>query len=69
MNKLLFKLERNFNDNITLIANNHKDLEDHLNRTLPFGWYKLEVKEHSVMLQECEGCEMEFVSLEWVKHI
>ena len=67
MNKLLFKLERNFNDNITLIANNHKDLEDYLNKN--YDWYKIEVKEDSVIIKEREGYENDIALLEWVKRI
>mgnify|MGYP003629226439 FL=1 len=67
MNKLLFKLERNFNDNITLITNNHKDLEDYLNKN--YDWYKIEVKEDSVIIKEREGYENDIALLEWVKHI
>jgi|TARA_R110001606_G_scaffold374588_1_gene532437 hypothetical protein len=67
MNKLLFKLERNFNDNITLITNNHKDLEDYLNKN--YDWYKIEVKEDSVIIKEREGYENYIALLEWVKHI
>jgi|TARA_R110000823_G_scaffold77371_3_gene176780 hypothetical protein len=67
MNKLLFKLERNFNDNITLITNNHKDLEDYLNKN--YDWYKIEVKEDSVIIKEREGYENDIALLEWVKHV
>jgi len=67
MNKLLFKLERDFNDDITLVSNNHKDLEDYLKEN--YDWYKVEVKDDSVIIKEREGYENEFASLEWVKHI
>ena len=67
MNKLLFKRERNFNDNITLITNNHKDLEDYLNEN--YDWYKIEVKEDSVIIKEREGYENDIALLEWVKHV
>ena len=67
MNKLLFKLERSFNENITLITNNHKDLEDYLNEN--YDWYKIEVKEDSVIIKEREGYENDTALLEWVKHV
>ena len=67
MNKLSFKLERQFNDNITLIANNHKDLEDYLNEN--YDWYKIEVKEGSVVIKEREGYENDIALLEWVKQV
>ena len=67
MNKLLFKLERSFNDNITLTTNNHKDLEDYLNKN--YDWYKIEVKVDSVIIKECIGYENDIALLEWVKHV
>lgn len=67
MNKLLFKLQRDFNDDITLITNNHKDLEDYLNEN--YDWHKIEVKEDSVIIKEREGYENDIALLEWVKHI
>ena len=67
MNKLLFKLQRDFQQDITLISNNHRDLEDHLNQN--YDWYTFEVKADSVMIQECAGYAIEYASLEWVKKI
>lgn len=67
MNKLLFKLEVYFGEDITLISNNHKDLEDYLKEN--YDWYRVEVKDDSVVIEMREGYEKEFASLEWVKHI
>ena len=67
MNKLIFKLQRDFNDNITLVTNNHKDLEEYLNEN--YDWYKIEVKEACVIIRGREGYENEIASLEWVKQI
>ena len=67
MNKLVFTLKNDWGSDIVLIANNHKDLEDHLKEN--YDWYKVEVKEDSVIIKSCEGYENEFASLEWVKHI
>jgi hypothetical protein len=67
MNKLLFKYDRNFNDNIILIANNHKDLEDYLRAN--YDWFKIAVNDDTVRIIEREGYETEFVNLEWVKQI
>ena len=67
MNKLIFKLQRDFNDNITLVTNNHKDLEEYLNEN--YDWYKIEVKEDCVIIRGREGYENEIASLEWVKQI
>jgi len=66
-NKLLFKLDRDRNDTIVLIANNHKDLEDYLNTN--YDWYRIIINDDSVRIIEREGYETEFATLEWVKHI
>ena len=67
MNKLLFTLKIDFGSDITLIANNHKDLEDYLKSN--YDWFRIEVKEDSVIIKEREGYENEIATLEWVKHI
>ena len=67
MNKLLFTLKIDFGSDITLIANNHKDLEDYLKSN--YDWFRIEVKEDSVIIKEREGYENEIAILEWVKHI
>ena len=67
MNKLLFTLRRDFNDDIILIANNHKDLADHLSQN--YDWYRCEFTENYVSMTEMKGFEAEIATLEWVKHI
>ena len=67
MNKLVFTLKNDFGSDIVLIANNHKDLEDYLKEN--HDWYKVEVKEDSVIIKMREGYENEIALLEWVKHI
>jgi|TARA_R110000822_G_scaffold6851_8_gene28648 hypothetical protein len=67
MNKLFFKLERDFNTDITIISNNHKDLEEYLISNYDF--YSVEVKEDIVIIKERQGYENDIASLEWVKHI
>ena len=67
MNKLLFKLEIPFGTSITLIANNHKDLEDYLRENYDF--HSIEIKEDIAIIQEVIGYEKDYVTLEWVKHI
>ena len=49
MNKLLFTLEIGFGDDIKLIANNHKDLEDYINKN--YDWYMFEVCDNLVRIQ------------------
>lgn len=67
MNKLLFRLEVNFGDNIVFIANNHKDISEYLKEN--YDWYKFNVEEESVSIQAREGYEKEYATLEWIKHI
>ena len=67
MNKLVFTLKNDWGSDIVLIANNHKDLEDYLNSN--YDWFRIEVKEDSVIIKACEGYENEIATLEWVKHI
>ena len=67
MNKLVFTLRRNWGSDLVLIANNHKDLEDHLNEN--YDWYNIEMKQNTVRVTTNAGYESEFATLEWVKHI
>lgn len=67
MNKLLFNYERQFNSNISLIANNHKDLQDYLEEK--YDWDVLEVNEEHVVIDEKMTFERDIVPLVWVKHI
>jgi hypothetical protein len=67
MNKLLFKLEIPFGENVTLIANNHKDLDDYLRSN--YDWYSIEVREESVIIKVRQGFENDIATLEWVKSI
>jgi len=67
MNKLLFKLNIPFGISITLIANNHKDLEDYLKEN--YNFHSIEIKEDIAIIQQERGYEKDYVSLEWVKHI
>ena len=67
MNKLVFTLKNDWGSDIVLIANNHKDLEDYLKSN--YDWFRIEVKEDSVIIKEREGYENEIAILEWVKHI
>jgi hypothetical protein len=67
MNKLLFELNIPFGISITLIANNHKDLEDYLKEN--YNFHSIEIKEDIAIIQQERGYEKDYVSLEWVKHI
>ena len=67
MNKLLFYYERNFNDDIILIANNHKDLEEYLKST--YKMHNIVINDLTVCIMEEYGFEKEYVELKWVKQI
>ena len=67
MNKLVFTLKNDWGSDLVLIANNHNDLEYHLNNHEDL--YMIEVKQDVVIIKMREGAESEFASLEWVKHI
>lgn len=67
MNKLVFTLKNKWGSDIVFIANNHKDLEDHLKEN--YDWCEIEIKDDSVVIRMGEEYENEFASLEWVKHI
>lgn len=67
MNKLLFTFEVDFGDDIKLIANNHKDLEDYINKK--FDWYMFEVCDDVVHIRTREGFAVELGKLEWITHI
>jgi len=67
MNKIIFRLEREYNDDLLLVANNHYDLEDYLKKN--YDWYSIEVKENIVIIKEREGYENVLASIRWVKQI
>jgi hypothetical protein len=67
MNKILFYYERQWDENIILIANNHRDLEEYLKSN--YDWHNISVTEDSVCIVELPGCATDYVELKWVKHI
>jgi hypothetical protein len=67
MNKILFYYERQWDDNIIFIANNHRDVEDYLKSN--YDWHNISVTEDSVCIVELPGCATDYVELKWVKHI
>lgn len=67
MNKLLFTYERQFNDDIEIIANNHLDLEEYLKEN--YDWFLIVVKEDHVVIRERDGFEKEYAQLKWIKQI
>lgn len=65
-NKLLFTLQ-DFNNNISIIANNHLDLNEYLCST--YNWYSIIVNDNSVEIVERAGFDSINATLEWVKCI
>jgi hypothetical protein len=66
MNKLLFTFENDWGDDIQVIANNHKDLEDYLNT---LGWYYFEFTNNEVRVVTGPGFAKEYGTLKWIKHV
>jgi hypothetical protein len=71
-NKLLFKYDREFNEDILLIANNHMDLENYLYKT--YGFHKIEINENVVIIQEHESSLKTYAlktygEIEWIDAI
>lgn len=67
MNKLLFHYDVHFGDDIILIANNHKDLEDYLELELKY--VNVRVTDTKAIFKEREWEETSVVELKWIKHI
>jgi hypothetical protein len=67
--KLYFKLERDFNDAIEVIANNHIDLKNYLESK-----YEITVKSLDVNSDECavkmpNDTAIYYAEIRWVVHI
>jgi hypothetical protein len=67
MNKLLFHYDVDFGEDIILIANNHKDLEDYLESELKY--VNVRVTDTQVIFKEREWSDTSVVELKWIKHI
>lgn len=67
MNKLLFTLNRDYNDSIILVANNHKDLEDYL--VLNYDFYNVTVKDDYVSIVARKGDCKEIGKINWIKQV
>ena len=68
MNKLLFQFEQQFNDDIILVANNEKDLEDYLRSEYP-EWHSINIVGDHVAFKQWKNSPTEYGKLTWVKHI
>lgn len=67
MNKLLLTLKREFNDDIILVANNHKDIYDYLQKEYDF--HKITIGEDYISIIAREGFASEYGTLTWIKHV
>lgn len=68
-NKILFTLDVNFGDDVKIIADNLKDLEDYLINEL--GWYYFNADESigKATIRTKSWLEPEIATIEWVKCI
>ena len=66
MNLLLFVWQRQFHDDVIVVANNHKDLEDYLNT---LGLYNVEIASEYVRITACAGYERDYIELKWVRKV
>ena len=67
MNKLIFTLKDDFRDDIVLIANNQKDLEDYIRKN--YRWLGVRFHEYEVLIVKGIGHHELIATLQWVKHI
>ena len=63
----MFHYDVHFGDDIILIANNHKDLEDYLELELKY--VNVRVTDSQAIFKEREWEETSVVELKWIKHI
>ena len=68
MNKVLFIWERSFNDDLILVANNERDLMEHLEQNHAGDVYSFERVNDSIEIRYCGSVE-EVVYLKWIKHV
>lgn len=68
-NKILFTLDINFGDNVKIVADNLKDLEDYLINEL--GWYSFDANESegNAVIKTKLWYKPEIGTIEWVKCI
>ena len=66
-NKLLFTLERDFNEDIIIVCDNERDLLDYL--TLSYDWYNITIGKDYVHITEMKGYSSETATIKWIKHI
>ena len=68
MNKVLFIWERSFNDDLILVANNERDLIEHLEQNHSGEVYSFKQIDDSIEIRYCSSVE-DVVPLKWIKHV
>jgi hypothetical protein len=61
-------LERDFSENLTLVANNEKDLLDYLHKEHDFH-YAAVLSPSTLKIVEREGYAPLYATLTWIKHV
>lgn len=67
--KLYFHLERDFNTNIELIANNHIDLENYLESVFDISIKSLNVSENTCICKLPNDNDNYYADVRWVNQI
>jgi hypothetical protein len=67
--KLYFNLERDFNTNIELIANNHIDLEKYLNSVFDISVKSLNVNDDQCIVRLPNDNQNYYADIRWITHI
>ena len=68
MNKVLFIWERSFNDDLILVANNKRDLIEHLEQNHAGEVYSFKQIDDSIEIRYWGNVE-DVVPLKWIKHV
>lgn len=67
--KLYFKLERDFNDNVEVIANNHIDLENYLKSKFDITVKSLDVNSYECAVKIPNDNATYYAEIRWIVHI
>ena len=68
MNKVLFIWERGWDNDLILVANNERDLIEHLEQNHADDVYQFKQIDDSIEIRYCNNVE-EVVQLKWIKHV
>lgn len=67
MHKLLFHLQVDFGEDKKFICNNHKDLEDYLDKNYEYHTVDIDMSSMTVRLKEWSNGPTEYATLEWIR--